>query len=416
MALTRPILRRRCKPLSFLPHPNGRLIMTRLPLLLALCIVGAAPPPSTAVTMLAPDSETRWVPFDLTPGNQIRFAMTIDGQPAIAVLDTGVSTSVLSRAFAAAAGMKVQPRGSARAIGGNVPMGWAATQTIGFGGMMRRGGGIGVATLPAAATGGPRAVDILVGHDLIDAYAIDIDYPGMRFRLLRSGRLPFRGTSAPLAIAHAQNVYVTEAVVGGQRLAPVVVDTGDGSSLTLSQESFRATRIVGLPTTTTIAYGIAGPLETDLVIVPKLAIGKLTASNVEVRIERRGGFSAAIGVAGRIGSGFLQQYRVLLDPRAGHMVVTPAAQADSQPVKSTSGILTATETGQLRVLHVMRGSPAAASGWRAGDRICTVDGDPITTDYDGSAVSQWSVGQPGRVVTLGRCDGTTRSITLGHFY
>ncbi|OYY70891.1 aspartyl protease family protein [Sphingomonas sp. 28-63-12] len=390
--------------------------MSRLPILFALSLIGAAPPPSTAVSTLAADSEARWVPFDLTPGNQIRFTVAINGVAATAILDTGVSASVISRSFAATYRMRVQPRGNASAIGGNVAIGWTPTQNIAFGGMVRHGGGITVTALPAIATGSTHPVDVLVGHDLIDAYAIDIDFEGMRFRLLKSGQLPFRGTSAPLSIAANQNVYVTEAVLGGRRLTPMVVDTGDGSSITLSQESFRAARVVGLPTTTTIAYGLGGPLVTDLAIVPSLTIGKLTASNVEIRVERRGGFSQQIGAAGRIGSGFLQHYRVLLDPAAGHVVFGPTSQTGMPPMRSTSGILVATETARLRVLHVMRGSPAEATGWRAGDLICAIDGTPVPTDYSGSEISSWSIGSPGRVVQLSGCDGTERRLKLGNFY
>jgi len=392
-----------------------------LPILLAAVLIGpapirAAPPPSTALSTLAADNEARWVRFDLTPGNQIRFTMTINGLPAVAVLDTGVSASVISRRFAESARMRVQPRGTARAIGGAVPIGWTPVQTITLGGMTRRGGGIGVTALPAIATGGTLPVDVLVGHDLIDRYAIDIDYEAKRFRLLKSGRLPFPGVSAPLRIAAGQNVYVTEITLGGRRIAPMVVDSGDGSSITLSQESFRAARIAGLPTTTTIAYGLAGPMVSDLTILPSVTVGKMVANDVEVRVERRGGFSQTIGVAGRIGSAFLQQYRVLIDPGAGHIVFAPTSRTGTPPLRSTSGILLATEAERLRVLHVMRGSPAEAGGWRAGELICAIDGAPVPPDYNGSPISNWSIGKPGRVVALGICNGSTRALKLSQFY
>ena len=58
-------------------------------------VAAAARDPGVAI--LAPDTEARWIPFQLTPGNQIRFAMTIDGQSASAILDTGVSFTLLSR-------------------------------------------------------------------------------------------------------------------------------------------------------------------------------------------------------------------------------------------------------------------------------------------------------------------------------
>lgn len=391
--------------------------MARLLALLPLLFLPltAAAPPTTAVATLA-EGEDNWVPFDLTPGNQIRFTMTINDQPAVAVLDTGVSVSVISRRFAAAARLKVAPRGSASAIGGQVPLGWTPIKSLGFGGMVRRGGGLSVVTLPALATGSASPVEVLVGHDLIDAYALDIDFDTRQFRLLKSGRLPFHGTSAPLSISRRHNVYVTEVTLAGRRLTPMVLDTGDGSSVTLSQESARAAAVGTLRTTTAIAFGLAGPLVTDLTILPSLSVGKLVARDVEMRIERRGGFSTAIGVAGRIGSGFLQNYRVLLDPGASHIIFAPTARTGTPPIRSTSGLLVATDKTRLRVLHVMRGSPAEMSGWRAEELICAIDGTAVPVNYNGSAISDWSVGSPGRTVALTLCDGSQRKLTLAHFY
>ncbi|OYY89958.1 MAG: hypothetical protein B7Y45_09545 [Sphingomonas sp. 28-66-16] len=383
---------------------------------LALFLVAALPLPGTSSSTLAPDTEARWVPFDLTPGNQIRFDLTIDGRPAVAILDTGVSASVVSRAFAANARLRVQPRGSATAIGGAVAIGWTTTHDIAFGGLVRRGGGLTVTSLPASATLSDRPVDMLVGHDLIDGYALDIDYAASRFRLLPSGRLPFRGASAPLAVSPEQNLYVTQLTLGGRRLQPVVVDTGDGSSITLSQQAWRSTRLAPMPMTTTIAYGIGGAQITELAIVDALSVGRLGAEKVELRIEPNGGFSQSIGAAGRIGSGFLQRYRVLIDPGAGHIVFSEPTQPEAGPLRSTSGILARTEKDRLRVLHVMRGSPAESGGWRSGETICSIDGTAIGSSYATSRAAGWSVDRPGRVVALGLCDGVTRRLTLQRFY
>ena len=71
---------------------------------------------------------------------------------------------------------------------------------------------------------------------------------------------------------------------------------------------------------------------------------------------------------------------------------------------------------RLRVLHVMRGSPAASTGWQAGDEICSVDGQPITPNYASEPISTWSVANPGRTVRLGICGGGERKLTLERFY
>ncbi len=365
---------------------------------------------------LATDAEARWVPFDLTPGNQIRFTMQVDGRDVTAILDTGVSYTLLAKASPALDTARLVAGGSASAIGGSVALGWMPTHSVTLGGLSRTEGGVTVADLPAIATGSAVAVDLLVGTDMLAGQALDIDYAAKRFRLLRSGRLPFKGESAPLRVSAERSVYESAITLGGRRLAPIVVDTGDGSSITVTAAGWQAANLKGLPTTSAISFGLAGPAVSGLAIVPDLRVGDMVARAAEVRIEPAGGFSQSIATAGRIGSGFLQNYRVLLDPGARRMVLSRGPKADTPPLRSTSGLLVGVEKGRLKVLHVMRGGPAAASGWKDGDMICTIDGAPIPADYQTSPVASWSVGAAGRVVMLGLCDGPTRTLTLRSFY
>ncbi len=368
------------------------------------------------VYRLATDPEARWIPFDLTPGNQIRFTMQLDGRDVTAILDTGVSYSLLAKASPALDTAKLVAGGSATAIGGSVALGWMPTRTIALGGLARIGGGVTVADLPAIATGSMSAVDLLVGADMLAGHALDIDYSAKRFRLLRSGRLPFKGETAPLRVSTERSVYESTITLGGRRLAPIVVDTGDGSSVTVTAAGWQAANLTALRTTSAISFGLAGPAVSGLAIVPEIRVGEMVAREAEVRIEPADGFSQAIGTAGRIGSGFLQNYRVLLDPGARRMVLSRGPKADLPPPRSTSGLLIGIEKDRLKVLHVMRGGPAAAAGWKDGDLICSIDGVPIAADYPTSRIASWSAGAPGRIVTLGLCDGTVRRLELTRFY
>ncbi|MGR6329734.1 hypothetical protein ACU5AX_11765 [Sphingomonas sp. XXL09] len=399
-----------------MPRPPSSALLPLLLLLSAATVPQGNGAQGDGIATLAPDSDTRWVPFDLTPGNQIRFTLRLDARPVTAILDTGVSHSVLARNSPAADPKRITDGGQATAIGGMVAIGWLPTDRLTLGGLTRRGGGVTVADLPALATGSARAVDMLVGRDITAGQALDIDYANHRFRLIPSGQLPYPGALAPLGISPGRRVYESAATVAGRRVAPLVVDTGDGAALTLSTPAWRATRSRDLPSTTTISFGLAGPVTSTLAILPVLRIGERTAHNVEVRVEPPGGFSETIGVAGRLGSGFLQNYRVLLDPSAGRMVLSPGPQADVPPLRSTSGLLVGLEPGKLKVLHVMRGSPAATDGWQGGETICRINDAPVPADYAGSTVADWSIAAPGTVTRLGLCDGSTRTLTARRFY
>ncbi len=374
-----------------------------LPLALALL-----DPQASATTTLAPDTEARWVPFELTASNQIRFEASLGGRTVRAVLDTGLSDTIATRAFADAAGLSPTRTEKALAIGGGVEVAWAHAPALAFGGLERRGGRIGITDMPGQERFG---ADMLVGSDVLGCCALEIDYDARRFRILRSGRLPFTGATAPLRAARESGVPLTEVTLAGKRLRPMIVDTGDGSSVTFSRAAWISADYRGAVLTTTLGWGMGGALVSEAAVVRGLALGGLAAPETEIRIEGSGGYSMSAGVAGRIGSGLLLRYRVLLDPRAGRMVLEPGRGAGAPPLRSTSGLLLAAVGDRLRVVHVMRGSPAAETGWRDGEEICAADGVPVA----GRPVD-WSAAAPGRTVRLTLCDGAERRLTLRRFY
>lgn len=381
--------------------------------MLSLLLLAALSAPQAAGTVaLAPDTEARWVPFEITPSNQLRFALDLDGHPARALLDTGVSHTVVARGFADAAGLRATGGQDATAIGGNVRVDWAATRSLAFGGLTRRGGRIGISDAVAQERFG---ADLLLGADVLACCALEIDYDARRFRILPSGRLPFAGTSVALGRTHKAGVFTSEVTIAGRTLKPMIVDTGDGSGLTVTQAGWKATGQGGAPVTTTLGWGLGGPVVTEMTIVPAASIGTAAPIEAEVRVEGVGGYSASVGAAGRIGNGVLMRYRVLLDPRAGRMVLQPRA-APERIAPSTSGLLLGRAGAAAGVVHVMRGSPAAESGWREGDRICAVDGASLAGRTNDPAAYGWTAGQPGRTVRLTLCDGEERSLTLRRFY
>lgn len=372
--------------------------------------IKAAPP----VSHLAADTEARWVPFELTAGNQIRFRTLLNGQWVDAILDTGVTDTAVTARFARAAGLKPLVAGRAEAIGGSVALSWSAIRRVEVGGLVRTGGRVAIIEADPRATGAA-PVDLFVGADLLAAHALEIDYDAQRFRLLPSGRMPFRGATAPLRLASPSGFYLSELDLGGRRHRPVIVDTGDGSMITLTRTAWRGIEQAGGAVTTAIAYGLGGEVENEVTIVPALRLAALPAAEVELRIEADTGFSARKGAAGRLGNGLLRRHRVLLDPAAGRMILAPAARSEWPVTRSTSGLSVAQRGDRLRVLHVMRGSPAAAD-WRPGMEICSIDGAPVPAAYSSSPLASWATGAPGRMVRLGLCDGTARDLTLARFY
>ncbi len=387
--------------------------------LLAVLLASAAPAaPAARAQQLAADAETRWVPFTLTTANHLRFDMTVDGKPAVALLDTGLNYSVVSRDFARRAKLTTGEKGPAQgvALGGSVAVEWAATRSLAFGALTRTGGRVAVIELPRLLANASTQADVLVGTDLLSAHALDIDFAQRRFRLLPSGRMPFTGARVPLSIQRSSGLYLTEAVLGRRRIAPLLVDTGDGSALSISRATWRQANVRTAGVTSTIAFGAGGVVEAGLAVSDAMRLGGRPTGPIEVRIEADGGFGRQVRVVGRIGTGLLMRHRVLLDPQAGQMVLQPVDAPPPLPLRSTSGLLLGYDRARLRVLHAMAGSPAAKTGWKADDLICAVDGAPVALTPEGGIDVRWGTGTPGRVVRLSLCDGTERRLTLARFY
>ncbi|KQM22448.1 hypothetical protein ASE73_14545 [Sphingomonas sp. Leaf24] len=389
-------------------------MLLRLILALLLC----APAIARAQGTLSADAEARWVPFTLTTANHLRFAMTVDGVAAQALLDTGLNHSAVSRDFARRAKLTIDPQGAAAgvALGGSIRVDWAATKSVAFGALDRSGGRVAVIDLPKLLASASGDADVLVGTDLISPHALDIDFANRRFRLLPSGRMPFTGTRVPLSVQSGSGLYLTQAMLAKTRLRPLLIDTGDGGALSIARSAWRTAAIRGARVTSTIAYGAGGVVDAGLTVTDAVSLGGQPTGPIEVRIEADGGFAKQVRVVGRVGTGLLLRYRVLLDPGAGQMLLSPNPDAPPAPLKSTSGLLLGYDRARLRVLHVMAGGPAAKAGWKANDLICQVDGQAVALTANGGVDVRWGTDAPGRVVRLTMCDGAVRTLTLARFY
>ena len=69
----------------------------------------------------------------------------------------------------------------------------------------------------------------------------------------------------------------------------------------------------------------------------------------------------------------------------------------------------------LEIEFVAPGSPAARAGWRVGQHIKTVDGQPIGADYVAKQ-SDWPFRAAGSIVVLTGDDGVPRPLTLADYY
>ncbi|RSY52574.1 hypothetical protein DAH72_23810, partial [Sphingomonas koreensis] len=127
--------------------------------------------------------------------------------------------------------------GRADATGDSGALSWGAIERIEVGGLVRTGGRIAIIDTDPRVTG-PAPVDLFIGADLLAAHALEIDYDTQRFRLLPSGRMPFRGTTAPLRLAGPAGLYLSVIDLGGRRIPSMKIYTHDRSMATIPRPSW----------------------------------------------------------------------------------------------------------------------------------------------------------------------------------
>jgi hypothetical protein len=172
------------------------------------------------------------------------------------------------------------------------------------------------------------------------------------------------------------------------------------------------------PVSTTVTVGVAGPSASKVFTADKVNFAGLDLRGVPVTVpaawrndERNVDSPVYVGL------GLLSRFRIITDYPSDQVWFLPTAQAISQPFrKERSGIQLVLEGNELSVVHVSKGSPAAAAGWRVDERVVAVNGRQVDATYYDADLYGWQYGAPGTAATLRLQDGSERRLILQDYY
>lgn len=359
------------------------------------------------------EAQGKWIGMEGDADGLVIIPIVLNGQRLMAMLDTGAATTLVDTEWAAHHGMAYQSYKNATAMGGrSVLTGIASVQTLHIAGLHQTGGTIQVADLKSLSSAAETPIDAVIGADFLAAYAVTMDFDHRRVGIEPSGSPRPSGSEIPVESRGKGRGFSTRLLIGKRELSPVMVDTGDDSSLAITKDAWDKSD-APLRMTDIASVGLSGDMIlSDIGRVDGVRFGGQVLDKVSVIFEPA---PLVPGDKARIGVKLLDRFNVFLDLGRRVMVLSPRAVPPPPDPVTMSGIQGMWSNAGMRIVHVMKGSPAEALGLRPGERICAIDGTKVTANAP-APLRQWSWGPAGKTAVLAMCDGRAIPITLKEFY
>ncbi len=336
------------------------------------CWHGPTPAPLLPVTV---------IPFDAY-GGAIYVPAVINGDSTWLMLDTGLSRTGLDRDWARTVGIDPVPApGAAIAPAAST----AVVDTIRLGELTLRNHRVALYPLHGLSEASGRLQVGLVGHDVLQHYAVEIDYRQRRVRLFDVARYRYKGVGTTVRFTPDADLPLLRAQVKvrGRRAIParLLLDTGASGLCLILTTPFAEQydlRRVAPAIEAPIGTGLVGELHGTIVRLQELRLGgvKVPSPTTGLGGEYKG-FLARTDIDGVIGNSVFEGSRLIVDYAGRRAIVEPRPGDTSSCDFDMSGLrLAARGPGLAHIVvdYVIPRSPSAEAGIAVGDELLLIDG------------------------------------------
>jgi predicted aspartyl protease len=294
------------------------------------------------------------------------------------LLDTGADYNVISPEAAAKLGLKLsEERFPASGGGGSIdPVPFARIDDLAVGTAHLRDEIAFVIPLPVEFK-----YDGVLGANFFRAFSPRFDYADSRLGLTLSQyfKPPAGVTAIPIQLVNNQKILVNATAAGISGLYSL--DTGAGDALTIFTpvvERYGLRSIYTPSIRVRSGVSVSGRDVADTVRLPEISIGPHRFAKVVADLSlARGGLFGSDGWIGNLGAEIFRRFTVTIDYRTKSLYLEPNANFDDRFWANNTGLTIGIETGTIKVLEVIAGSPAWDAGVSASDTIIAVNGQPI---------------------------------------
>jgi predicted aspartyl protease len=333
----------------------------------------------------------RDIPFELN-SNHIYVQAMLNGKgPLWFILDTGAGATVLSREKAEELGLPLQGNLEGRGAGeASVDVALVPSVSFELPGVTLQDQTAVAIALGALTIYEGRAIDGILGYDLISRFVMEIDYENRRLHFYEQEFFSGEGHGKAMPFELQDNhphVYSDVQLQDGQVVrGKFLIDTGARSALSLNRPFCEEHDVTnGIKTIRGgFAAGIGGETSQSIGRVQALNLGTFLLSDIVTGFsEDQGGATADRETAGIIGGDILRRFSVTFDYSKSTLYLRPNAHFEEAFEYDMSGMWIATvapEHRHFQVRKVIDGSPAGKAGLKEDDVIVTIDGKP-TSEY-----------------------------------
>jgi hypothetical protein len=362
---------------------------------------------------------TAWMPMELYMERYIYLQGRVDGVATDILLDSGAGITVLDKAMADRLGRKATGALPARGVGGTTTAGLLEGVTLEVGELTL--GPIVAASLDLSDIEWRlgRAMPVILGKEVFHSLVVDIDYPNGRIRFVEPDAFRYEGPGRRLEVLPGDDGHkLLHLSVEGLPEALVSLDTGQGGALTLFRPYAEANGLLeNRRTSRALGGGVGGTMELTSLRLKTVTIAGFELRDVPttVPLEDVGGAFNTAKLAGNLGTGILNRFRVIFDYKRDCLWMEPGAGFDAPHLWDRTGLTVFRDDTALVVEHVAPGSPAEAAGWKPGERVTALDGTPVDKDW-WRIWADWSRATPGTMAELTMADGTVRTLALADYF
>jgi predicted aspartyl protease len=322
------------------------------------------------------------VPFDDDYG-LVLFEVSIQGEPLSFLLDTGFDVSILDSGVAERLGLEVLETRNEAQPGGSVEMSSLSPVGLFIGDLEVED--VGFQTAPIAGMGAfiGRDFDGILGHDVLERYVVDIDFPAGRIRFHDAEGWDHTGPGQilPVTIRNGEVFAVAGIVMpwGRTVFGSFKVDTGSIDVAGLNLNFVRSSGLIGEETRELKTGGVAvgGATEGRLFRAEAFIFGKHRIRRPIIGYTVDSGGFENRDDAGTLGAAVLARYRLILDYPRSRIILEDGPRVDEAASHDMSGMLVVSPPpafDALVVAQITPDSPASAAGLAPGDAITSAGG------------------------------------------